>query len=265
MDEASWHGRVTPAVAVSETIELRAILRTGGGTAASPFLGKCDDSANWWIKPPVPGMTKALVSEWVVGRLGHLIGAPVCQVALVRIPEALLPCEFSPGRPLVAGIGCGSRDLEGTPTEKKGQLEHRESDDNRRRHAGVYALVDWFFGNDLQWLHDVADDWTLYSHDHGWYLPPDGADWTTDQLRATADQACAPTGDAAGIDDGELTRLAGALDSLTPEQIAEVLRSVPAEWGATAEDLQCLGAFLEHRATHVAERLRNLGGMKVTA
>ena len=123
--EQAWTGKSAYRAQAAPMLSLRAILQPGGGSAAAPFLGKCSDECKWWIKPPVHGMTKALVAEWVVGQLGRAIGAPVCEVELVEIPSALLPCEFAPGRPLVAGIGCASRDLAGTPQELR-MLAHRE-------------------------------------------------------------------------------------------------------------------------------------------
>jgi hypothetical protein len=95
--EHDWTGRSAYQAGTAPTVSLRAILQQGGGSAASPFLGKCSDEGKWWIKPPVGGMTKALVAEWVVGQLGRAIGGPVCEVQLVEIPSTLLPCEFAPG------------------------------------------------------------------------------------------------------------------------------------------------------------------------
>jgi hypothetical protein len=256
MLEHDWAGKTAGRTAQKASIALRAIIQQGGGSAASPFLGKCSDGGTWWVKPPVAGMTKALVAEWVVGRLGRAIGAPVCEVALVEIPPMLLPCEFAPGRPLVAGTGCGSRDLAGTPTEIHDALQHRADDDNSRRHAGVFAIVDWFHGDDLQWLLDTSDDWTLHSHDHGWYLPPGGSDWTPVDLRSTVGVPRQTLGDAAGLDPAELDRLATAIEAVTDDVIADVLGAVPADWAIPAAELDCLGWYLAERRSGVASRLR---------
>jgi hypothetical protein len=244
---------------------LLAPVQPGGQSAASPFLGKCSDNNNWWIKPPVVGMKRALVAEWTAGKLGSVIGAPVCEVALVDIPAQLLPYEYGPGKQLVAGTGCASCDLGGTPHEVKTTLQYRDADDNGRRHAGVFAIVDWFYGNDVQWLHDTADDWTLHSHDHGWYLPPGGPDWTVDQLRATVATPQQPLGDPAGLDVDELNRLASAIDAVTDDQIVEVLSAVPPQWDVAPSDLECLAWYLAERRTSVAARLRSLRPTEKTA
>lgn len=266
MAEQDWAGKTTGGTPDgSPTLNLRAVTQQGGQSAASPCLGKCSDGGSWWIKPPVGGMTRALAAEWVVGRLGRLIGAPVCEVALVEIPQALLPCEFAPGKPLVAGTGCASRDIGGTPTEIRTALQHREDDDNRRRHAGVFAIVDWFYGHDLQWLVDTSDDWRLHSHDHGWYLPPNGQDWTVTELRATVGTPVHTLGDSAGLDATELDRLADAIDAVDDAVIVDVLRAIPTDWGIPPVDLDCLGWYLAERRSAVASRLRSIGQKGATA
>lgn len=263
--EQDWAGKTAPATPQPDpSLQLRAIVQPGGQSFASPFLGKCSDTRSWWIKPP-DGTSRSLVAEWVVGRLGILIGAPVCEVALVAIPSQLLPCEYAPGRTLVAGVGCASRDLAGTPTEIRRVLQHRTDDDNKRRHAGVFALVDWFFGGDLQWLLDVDDDWALHSHDHGWYLPPGGPDWTVDALRATVGDARHTLGDTTGLDSVELGRLADAIESVTEDVIADVLKAVPVDWGIPTSDLDCLGWYIAERRSSVAARLRSINGKAASA
>jgi hypothetical protein len=168
------------------------------------------------------------------------------------------------GRPLVAGIGCASRDLAGTPQELR-SLAHREDDDNRRRHAGVFALVDWLYGDDVQWLYDTADDWMLYSHDHGWYLPPGGAEWTVEQLRATVSSPGASLGDTAGLDSNELLRLATAIEAVPDAAVAGVLSAVPPDWAVPSSDLDCLGWYIAERRSPVAARIRAINPAEATA
>jgi hypothetical protein len=66
------------------------------------------------------------------------------------------------------------------PAVETRSLEHRADDDNRRRHAGIYALCDWLAGSDMQWLCGVAEDNAYYSHVHGYYLA--GPEWTQQSL-----------------------------------------------------------------------------------
>lgn len=258
VERQEWQGLVRGRTDDGIALSLRAPLGQGTPTAASPFMGLLDDGEQWWVKAPFPGMTRALVTELVVGKVGAMIGAPVCQVEAVHIPPALLPHEVAPGKPLVAGIGSATRNLEGTITEIRGSLNRRFDDDNTVRHAGVYALVDWCFGSDHQWLQRIDEDWELHSHDHGWFLPPSGPDWTEASLTAEVYQAQVLPDDPSGLNSDELERLAGALTSLTREQLCATLLTIPAGMNVSDSELECLGWFLETRAPEVATRLRGL-------
>ena len=87
----------------------------------------------------------------MVGQIGQLIDAPVCEVTLARIPEEFVGWEYRPGRHLEAGITNASRDVPGV-LENKGPLGHRSEDDNAVRHVGIYALFDLCMGTDPQWI-----------------------------------------------------------------------------------------------------------------
>lgn len=256
--ESEWSGLIAGRGDPSNELTVRACLQPGKLSASSPFLAEASDGKQWWVKPPQADLAKALITEYVVGRAGQLIGAPVCDITVIEIPPTLLPWEFKPGIQLPTGFGTATRDLSNAVREIRGTLEHRSDDDNARRHGGVYALVDWCYGDDLQWLLDAGDDWRLYSHDHGWYLPPGGADWTIDQLRATADQAKAIVGSAAGLDKAHLEQLAQNLQNVTRESLRKILIEIPVSWPVLDNELECLGWYLEHRAPMVASRLRAL-------
>jgi hypothetical protein len=162
--------------------------------------------------------------------------------------------------PLLEGVGTATADLQGTVTEVRSVLSHRDRDDNRVRHAGIYALVDWCFGSDLQWLHRVDADWQLFSHDHGWYLPPSGADWAEDDLTANVMVPAVVADSPADLDPAELQRLADILSQPCRNQLTAILSAVPASMPVTNTELECLGWFLEERAPHVSNRLRALLG-----
>lgn len=257
-NESVWNGLVRGRSDPADGLSVTACLQQGRATASSPFLGAGSDGHQWWVKPPQAHLGKALVTEYVVGRVGQLIDAPVCEVAIIRIPDALGSWEFKPGHALPTGFGSATRDLDGVAEEIRGRLSRRGDDDNARRHGGVYALVDWCFGEDLQWLLHVNDQWRLYSHDHGWYLPPGGPDWTVDLLRATADLAKPLPDSASGLDRAHLSAVADKLEGVSRDALQKILMEVPASWPVTDAELDCLGWYLEHRAPQVAARLRAL-------
>lgn len=257
VERADWNGliaqRADPAGGV--VIEVPVVPSAAGGSGT--FLALGSDGRRWWVKP-VNNLQggKVIVTESVVGRAGALLGAPVCEVAVVRIPPDIAGWEFRPGARLEAGFAHGSLAVD--DAQEVRVLDYRDRDDNRRRQAGVLALYDWCWGGDDQWLYCETDDRKLYSHDHGWYLPEIGADWSEATLLARVDEPHPWGGPASGLDGAEVQHLVATLESLTRPQIAELLREVPISWPVSDAELEALGYFLERRAAAVAGRMRTL-------
>lgn len=228
---------------------------TAGGSGS--FLVRADDGRRYWCKtlnnfqhPKVPA------NEQLVGRLGALIGAPVCEVALVKIPQALVGWEFRPGRPLEEGWVHGS--LAADLVVETRDMTSRTTDDNPKRHAGIYALHDWLGGSDAQWLM-VGAEAAYYSHDHGHYFPG-GPDWSAATLNQAAGAAFQLGHPATGLDAQELARLANVLEGLNEQEIAFCASNLPTDWPVTDDELEALVGFVDARRAPVAQRLRGLLG-----
>lgn len=103
---------------------------------------------------------------------------------------------------------------------------------------------------------EVTADRRLHSHDHGWYLPETGPDWTEEALRRRMDEPHVPQYPSQGLDAGEVARLAAALDDVSSADLRAVLQTVPAAWPVTGRELAALGSFIQRRAAAVAQRLR---------
>lgn len=244
--------RSTPDDVLTVEVPIMRSPRGGSGT----FLAECSDGQRWWIKPPNHGQGgKVLISEYVVGQLGGLIGAPVCEVSLAVVPDDIAGWEFRDNKQLEPGYACGSRNV-GDAFEVK-NLQHCDDDDNDVRHVGVLALFDWCWGGDGQWLYSRSADNETYSHDHGWYFPETGADWTEDALISRVDEPHELAHNAEGLDSTAVSDVADALESINRAQICGILNTIPSDWPATDEELEALGFFIERRAPAVAERLRS--------
>lgn len=227
---------------------------TAGGSGS--FLILADDGRRYWCKslnnfqgPRIP------VTEQIVGRLAALIGAPACEVALVKL-DAIAGWEFRPGSGRLVEAGWAHGSVAVDPAVETRSLDHRTDDDNRRRHCGIYALCDWLVGSDVQWLYGVSEDNAYYSHDHGFYLT--GPEWTAATLAAGRDAPCALSTPPDQLDPGELTRLADALDRLSRQEIERELSKLPSDWPVTDDDLVVVAEFADHRRGPVAERLRGM-------
>jgi hypothetical protein len=193
------------------------------------------------------------VTEQIVGRAGRLIGAPVCAVQTIEIPPDFVGWEFRPGARLEVGIAHASRQID--PVVENGTLDRRLDDDNARRHAYIFALHDWCWGGDGQWLVALAEDNAYYSHDHGWYLPPEGPVWTADSLEAHVDMAHEFGGSGDAITPAIASEVAASLRKVERAALRDVLRTIPRTWPITDDELECVGFFLERRADATAQRL----------
>ena len=232
-----------------------------GGSRPLPALGS--DGERYWVKHrnnPQGGMV--LVNEQIVGQCGALIGAPTCEVRVVRIVDSMEGEHF--GMSIESGLAHGSKHLPDAMEHRR--LLYREDDDNRRRHAGVLAVVLWCWGRDLQWMFQGPDHET-HSHDHGWYFPK-GTEWNShlgileehfDTIKPPGELGLiSGSGASYGIDQDALMEYACRLNAVTGEQIAEVLKTVPDEWPVESHQLEALGCFLERRTARAAEYLERL-------
>jgi hypothetical protein len=224
---------------------------------SNSFLVLADDQARYWCKALNNGQSPRVpVNEQIVGRLGKLVGIPVCDTTLVEIPEDLAGWEFAGGRMLEPGWVHGSKAVESAVETHA--LDHRADDDNAVRHAGFFALFDWLAGSDPQWLYSTPDQNRYFSHDHGHYLGEPA--WTIATLEQRRDGAIPLSQDRSGLSPEELLRMASVLGTITHEELRNALQGIPKEWPVSEEELEAVVAFADYRRTPVAERLTALAG-----
>lgn len=253
-----WDGALGGLRPPAQRPTIAGLVRTQDRSGSGAFLAFTAEGDRWWVKPQNnPQGPRVPVTELIVGMAGAMIGAPVCEVAVIEIPPELRGAEFRPGFALQPGLASGSRHVEGVLEHR--DLVHLEDDDNRARHAGVFALYDWCWGADDQWLYSSVEDDRIYSHDHGHYLPG-GPGWTVQQLSAHVDAPHPQSRSPAGLSSAMLDELADRLEQLPRSSITKVMLAVPEGWQVAQDELETVGWFLERRAPQVAERLRQMTG-----
>jgi hypothetical protein len=227
---------------------------TAGGSGSFMVLG--DDNERYWCKSLNNFQSARLpITEQIVARLGGLIDAPVCQCKLVVLDEIVgWEIRQGTGRLVEKGYAHGSRAVE--PTLETREMKFRSDDDNRRRHCGLYALCDWLYCGDLQWLRATDEDNAYYSHDHGFFLT--GLDWTRESLASCGAERGPITLNADQLDPDELGRLAGVLESLTLDEIETAISGLPTSWPVSDEELAAVAQFADMRKAPVAARIRSL-------
>lgn len=258
MAQDPWAGSITGQRPADAALTMTAVLGPSQPTSGSRAFPVSADGRRWYAKAPNnPQGGQILATEYIVSRVGDLISAPVCTVRPMTIPAAFNGFQVVSGPMLHPGIASASLEIPDA-VEMRPTLEHRDKDDNARRHAGVFALFDWCWGDDQQWLQVETDEHRLHSHDHGYYLPPGGESWTKDTLVANVDVPHPLGLPPDGLDVAELERLANALNTIHMVDLQPILRSVPAAWPVTDDDLEELGRYLERRAPQVASRIMDL-------
>jgi hypothetical protein len=260
VDPRDWSGLVDGRHDRFDALSVRALSGSVSQSWAHPIRVLASDGQSYFVKTlsGCPEFARGSVAvEYVIAEVGRLIGAPVCGSSLIRVPEALEDWPLPSGGKLEAGLAHASAALE-RAIECRPALSSRTQDDNRRRHVGLYALYDWCFGDDPQWLHDLDSDRSIYSHDHGLYLPPHDGRISRQFLIDCANEPNPLTDPPDGLDPEAIARVSGALERINRDALVKVVRGVPASWPVSDDDLEALGWFLEHRAPAVAARIRAL-------
>ena len=226
-------------------------------TGSKPFQLHTDAGMCWCKPLNNPQGPMVPVNEQLCAALGALIGVQVCEPWIVEIPQHLAGDVIEPPNYILqAGFAHGSAEVPGA-VEIKGSMDHRVEDDNAVRQAGFFALHDWLWGQDEQWLRESLADNRYHAHDQGFYFP-NGPNWTPQHLMSSRDLAHPLGQQTAGLDRGELTRLADALDALIAQEIRAALPNLPATWPIDQAGLDAVVDFATHRAPAVAARLRVL-------
>ena len=229
-------------------------LRSSTGGTSGSFLVAADDKRRYWCKPLNNLQSpRVSINEQIVARLGQLIQAPVCDPQFVLL-DGIVGWEFRPGHHVEAGWAHGCLAVE--PSHETHDLTDRSSDDNSKRHAGMFAVHDWLGGSDPQWLVKTDADNAYYSHDHGHYLA--GPNWTEHDLANRTNDTFALGNDPAGLDQAEVHRLASAIEQVSREQVEAKLSMIPAGWPVGDGELDAVCSFVYDRRTAVAGRLRGL-------
>jgi len=255
LTRSDWNGLLKDRRPTAPDVELKATLQKSSEGGSGAFLGLADDRQRYWIKTINNAQGERVpITEQIVGRIGSLINAPTCSVKTIGIDANFVGWEFKSGNKLEQGIAHASLHVEDAVLNRA--LDHRSDDDNVRRHAFIFALYDWCWGGDIQGLLEASNKNTFYSHDHGWYLPPNGAQWNIAELEDKVDTPHEMQKNDDGKVQSVAEEIAVAIEAVQKEEILEALSCIPSTWPVSDDELECVGFFLEKRTTAVAERIR---------
>ncbi|MCH8113676.1 MAG: hypothetical protein IH905_17260 [Proteobacteria bacterium] len=255
VQRGDWDGVFDGQRTTAADVLLKATLQKSPDGGSGAFLGLANDGQRYWIKPLNNAQGERVpITEQIVGRVGSLLGVPTCEVRTISISEDFAGWEFRPGRALEPGIAHASLNVEDAIFTRA--LDRHMDDDNSRRYVFLFALYDWCWGGDVQGLLAAKDDNRFYSHDHGWYLPPEGPNWTINDLAAQADIPRELSTNLDGVGVSAAEEVASMLESMERDQLQSALSGIPSVWPASDDELEWVGFFLEKRAPLVAQRIK---------
>lgn len=212
---------------------------------STPVALRCDDGETYVVKglqPAKPAMAHAIVLEQVLARLGRIVGAPVPEVVLVDVPQALIDVEpeiafMSAG--LAHGLG-----LVDNCSDKIG-IEAVTSDRNRQAYGRLAVLDGWGHAWRPAADQDAGRGRGVWSVDHGLFAG--GKNWTAASLAGLPSPA-APFPDLfAHADQDALDDALLKVHAVTDDALAGVIGWVRPSWGVPTEDLVALAKFLAGR------------------
>ena len=98
MPEGDWAGALEGKRPWRASLHIVASIAKGRRGGSGAFLALGSDENKYWVKVLTgPQGPRVPVTEQIVGRVGALIGAPVCSVAVAYVPKALAGWEYRGG------------------------------------------------------------------------------------------------------------------------------------------------------------------------
>jgi hypothetical protein len=138
---SDWVGLVASRVEPTEGPFIRLRVEAKGGWS-SAIRVTASDGVDYFAKfpekctknDPLGGMAVAV--ELVAAEAGRLIGAPMCDTVVLRVPPELLgTSQLLDGDPVTSTVVHASRALANADEQPRPRLQDRQRDDNCRRHA----------------------------------------------------------------------------------------------------------------------------------
>jgi hypothetical protein len=225
-----------------EPVAVRTVLK-GIGSASRPVLVACEDDEQYVIKGSQNA--RMLYNEYVCGRLGNLIGAPVAWVRFVDIPVALRVGELAHFGP---GLALGS--LKVPKVSERSNIDHVNFPQNRAGFAGLAIMYTWCKANDHQLLYQEVPPHSVISNDHGHFFPG-GPNWSPATLAGEGAVVRDAYFGPCGLTAADFIPYWPIVQSISDEEIRRVTNGAPVAWGVDQADRDALATYLVARRNHL--------------
>lgn len=220
-------------------------------TSSKPVALLCDDGQAYITKARQngkPEMSRVMITEQVVARLGALLDASVSRAALVQVSAELIGAQKEMNH-MEAGVCHGSRQLDDV-SEHSG-FQHVQVPENRMRFARLAVLYGWVSAADHQFVYSKSSPHLVYSVDHGHFFP-NGFNWNTASLtQAGVARLDSTIAQNCKFSDLEIRGAIRQLLNANDKAIAEIVAVPPDEWGLSLDERVALSDFLATRAAQL--------------
>lgn len=243
----TWAQRIDAVVPNNSVIEGRTFLRRRS-SASQPVDIKCADGNIYVVKAlrNDSPQGRMMFNDHVIARLGALISAPVAEVALINIPQAMIDLNPDKGSQMGHICPCVAHGSKFFPnvSDRVDGFANVGDGDNKLRFATIGVLHSWACCSDRQFIYQTEQPYGVYSVDHGHFFPG-GPNWTQATLAGAAPVAVAQDLVAAcGLTAAELAGVCARLDQVSEDDLAAILAIPPDEWGVPNDDRAALAELL---------------------
>jgi HipA-like protein len=251
--EAEWSQKISAAASTRpQPVSAQTVLGDWTSTFSKPVKLSCSDGQVYVVKGRQVGrdLGRHLFNEHIVGRLGHIIGAPVGEVALVDVPSDLIAADQKLAH-FLPGLAHGSRFVSGY-SERSG-FEHTTVQENRQRYATLCVLFSWLGAGDHQFIFQKSPPNLVYSVDHGHFF---SENWTVESLARSPSAVMDPVFQCCALTTDELNEARVRLEGITEDDIAGTVGAPPDEWGVSLQDRIAMAEYLWKRRDELNQALR---------
>lgn len=241
----------------------RLTLKIPGQVANSgsrPFLGWASDDQSYWCKRVRSDHgVEAVVNEIAAALIGDAIGAPVRPWAIIEVPSVLVGERLTDrgyaldGLPLFGSLNLHTSDV----TENPSVIAHVNDDSNDHRLPRLIALWCLCNAEDIQYMFDRAEEFTVWSVDHGFWFGSLEKAWgfgNPDQSYGRPDIPALRT----PIGTHHWDQAIEAVEKVDIELINDLHNAVPEEWGVEADALNRLISYAVERKSYTQDTLAEL-------
>ena len=210
-------------------------------TASKPVLVECSDREQYVIKGSQNG--KMLYNEYVCARLGNLLGASVAWVRFVGIDPTLRASDPKLQH-FGAGLALGS--LRIPRASERAGIQYFDNPQNRVAFVSLAILYTWVRANDHQLIYQETPPNQVCSNDHGHFFPS-GPNWTIASLAGEINITRDTFFDICKLMPNEFEPFWDKLNAITDNDIDNITKAPPVEWGVDTADRDALKNYLISR------------------